>query len=129
EAGERIRDPEDLQVATDRHAVDRLAAVEAVAGRVQAEDAARGRDGFVVAEPLRYAPGRDDPFQAGELLPVAVRFEEHLPARDGAAEGAAGLARRARRRAAVLRRGLGAAHALADGRVHGLERVQDVDGR
>ena len=44
-----------------------------MAGRVQAEHAAGERDRLVVNQALGDGPRRDDPLEAGELLPVAVR--------------------------------------------------------
>src|SRR5439155_15510215 len=74
ETGEGVGRPEYLHVPADRHAVHGLAAIEAVAGRMQAEHAAGERDRLVVDEALGHGRPRDDAVETGELLPVAVRL-------------------------------------------------------
>src|SRR5207245_8169434 len=127
ETGGAVGEAIEREVARDRLAVElRLEPRETLAALVQVKRAA-GRHSDGVDEVLAYGARRPHSREPGELLPVAVDLEPHLPSRRRAAQREAGLPPGTRRDAAVLAGGHGAALLGRESGRHGLERVQDLD--
>src|SRR5262249_43093263 len=103
EAGGAVDEPVERQRAWQRGSVQlRLEACEALPAGMQIHAATGDRHCQIVGEAERDGDGGVDGAQAGKLAPLAVHFEEHLPARRRPAERQARLASAAGGDAAIL---------------------------